>query len=594
MTLASTYIKPFLKAFWALFTFGLLFSGFIMLIYHGSSHSYQAFGAEKKQTSLKWTCPMHPHYIAEEAGTCPICGMDLVKLQGEPEKTQNSDGSGRTIITIPIETIQKMGVRIAKAEPSIYGKRTRSFGIIQENERLQTELSARVEGWIETLKITAVGDHVNKGDVLFEIFSPELIVSQRDYIIALSQSKTDKSNITRRLLSFGVQQKALDLIAEKMEVQQKLPFYATQPGTISELNVTPGSYVRKGMTIAKIQDYSEVWVMVNVSEKDMGFLSKGTAATIYFPSLPGKSVNTIVDYIYPEVDIKTRTGRVRLVVQNETGELRPGTYVDVVFETEISDRLSVPSEAVLKDESGDYVVLSLGEGRFLSKEVKLGLVTDGRAEIKAGLEAGDKIVVSSQFLLDSESALRESFRKLERLQLPLDQLRLSKTDVAKFDHIVDAALYLHESLNDGFAVDEKFLEPAAAIKNIMWSDYKNTKLAGVLTDSQNALKRAQKAKTKTDIREALNQIIKALEPWLLSGAPSHYKEKGLLFYQTSGSKQKWLQQKLPAANPYNKETAELIAWPNKAMRSEKQRSDMPAPEKQDASEKNNMRGSHGQ
>lgn len=595
MFLAKNITKPSCKIFSAVILGALLFSNIALFSPLGFLYSLSAFAAEKNKASQKWTCPMHPHYIADEFGSCPICGMDLVKIQTATEEIKKSEErQNKSVIRIPAETIQKIGVRIEQAEPAKFGKRIRSFGIVKENERLKTELSARVEGWIEDLNITAVGDKVKKGEVLFKMFSPELIVSQRDFIAALGQSKTAKSNITKRLLSFGAQQQALNLITKKREVQQKFPFFATQNGTVAVLNVSPGSYVKRGMTIAKIQDYSVVWVIVNVSEKDMSFISAGTKATIYFPNLPGKTLKTKVDYIYPEVDEKTRTGRVRLVIQNKDRLLRPGTYADVVFDTIISERLSVPSEAVLKDESGDYVVISLGNGRFQSKQVKLGLVTAGRAEIKSGLKAGDQIVVSSQFLLDSESALRESFRKMERLQLPLNQLQLSKIDLAKFDHMVDAALYIHEAITDGYDIDSKFLEPAIAIKNIMWADYKETKLSPILINAERAFKLAYQAKTETEVKQALQSIILALEPWLLEGDPQHYKTKGLQFYRTKTGGKKWLQLGGKPSNPYNAESHELINWPDRVVLFETEAT-VKSSEKSQAkdSRDQSMRGSHG-
>ncbi len=545
-----------------------------LMLFHGQFNpsQFSPFGpiiktslaAETDKTSQKWTCPMHPHYIADEFGTCPICGMDLVKIQSSADD-QNKDPLSKPIISISPEMIQTMGVRLAKAERAAFGKRIRSYGIVKENERLQTELSARVEGWVEKLNITAVGDKVEKGDVLFELFSPELIVSQRDFLAALSQSKNAQSSIKRRLLSFGVQQQALDLITEKKDVQQNIPFFAVQDGTVATLNVTPGSYVKRGMTIAKIQDYSEVWVIVNVSEKDMSFISNGTKANIYFPNIPGKTLNTEVDYIYPDMDEKTRTGRVRLIIDNKDGALRPGTYADVVFETQISERLSVPSEAILKDESGDYLVVALGEGRFRSRNVELGLVTGGRSEIKSGIKSGEDIVVSAQFLIDSESALRESFRKIERLQKPLNQLKLSKNELASFDHMVDAALYIHEALMKGTDIEESQLAPALAIKKVLWSEYKNTRLANVLTETEAAIKQAQSAKTNSERKIALNNIVTALEPWLINGVPAHYKSKKLKLYQTDKAGQKWVQLSATPLNPYNKKQAELIPWPDVVM-----------------------------
>lgn len=598
MTYAKRYQRRFTVSFLVLVSLIFIgdYSGANRFGFHQLTSLFEGSvqAAEKKDEGSKWTCPMHPHYIADEYGSCPICGMDLVKIQSTSEEQPVEGGSNRTIITIPTETIQKMGVRVAKVESSAFGRRVRSFGIVSENERMQTVLSARVEGWVEKLNITAVGDEVKSGDVLFEIFSPELIVSQRDFLLSLGKSKQARNNIRRRLKSFGVQDKALQLIAKKRNVQQTVPFYAERQGTVAELHVSSGSYVRRGMMIAKIKDYSQVWVIVNVSEKDMSFIAEGTKATVLFPNLPGKNIISKVDYVYPEINEKTRTGRVRLVLENKAGELRPGSYADVVFEAQISERLSVPSEAVLKDESGDHVVVSLGEGRFVSKPVKLGLVTGGRAEVRSGIQEGDDVVVSAQFLIDSESSLRESFRKLKRLQLPFSELKLSKEDFAKFDHMVDAALYIHETLKDGKKVDAAFLNPAVSIKNIMWSDYKNTKLSGVLSDAEVAFKQAQKANTATELRAALNSIIDALEPWLLEGAPQHYSQKGVKLFKTKDGLAKWLQLGAKPINPYGGGEAELMPWPQVSNPTDAMTKDGEAEKKAPVEDKtNDPRGSHG-
>ena len=593
MSVSQTRKKQFtnLKRL-ALFSLILFVSITMSIITASPILESQAKAAQTSKAITKWTCPMHPHYIADDAGSCPICGMDLVKINAEAKQDETSNENEKPIITIAPETIQNMGVRLAKVETSEFGKNIRSFGIVEENERLQSEISARVEGWIEKLNITAVGDEVKSGDILFEMFSPELVVSQRDFLIALKQSKSAQNNIKKRLLSFGVQQQALNLITKEKEVRQNLPFFATQKGTISELNVTPGTYVQKGMTIAKIQDYSEVWVIVNVSEKDMGFMSKGTKTTIHFPNLPGKTIKSTVDYIYPNVDERTRTGRVRLVINNKEGKLRPGTYADVVFETEISERLSIPSEAILKNQDGNFVVVALGSGKFQSKRIELGLVSGGRAEIKSGLKENEKIVISSQFMIDSESALRESFKKLEKLQQPLDQLNLKKVELAKFDHIIDAALYIHESLTNNSKMVGQYLDAAISIKSIMWAEHKETKLANILEGTHDALKNAQAAKTKSELKNALAQLTTALEPWILEGAPDHYKTKNVMFFRTKDTDKKWLQLSKAPKNPYSNEQAELINWPKKKI-TKPQTTSTKEKENQDTPRgSHHMRGSH--
>ncbi len=549
-----------------------------------------SFAVETEKNTQKWTCPMHPHYIADDAGPCPICGMDLVKLNTNADRDNiEAQKKAATKIYVPPHTIQTMGVRFAKVEMASFGRQIRSYGIVQENERLRTQLSARVEGWVEKINVTAVGDQVNAGDTLFELYSPELIVSQRDYLSALRQSASQQSRITQRLFSFGVEPKALDLLKKKGQILQTVPFYAPQTGTIAQLNITQGSYVKRGMPIARIQDYSKVWVIVNPSEKDMVFLNKDTPATIYFPNLPGKVLNTKIDYIYPKIDTKTRTGQVRLVIDNKDGKLRPGSYADVIFETAITQRLSVPTSSILKQGGQDHVVISMGDGAFASRKVSLGLSAGDRTEVTKGLAVNETIVVSGQFLFDSESALRESFLKLERLQQPLSQIQLDKVQFASFDHIVDGALYLHEQLYKGGDITPSFFDPALAVKPYLWPQFKNTKLASILTNSQSALKQAQAAKTKSQSRAALQMLIAALEPWMLYANPDHYKALKLVFYESKKTKQRWVQLSSPPQNPFNTEEATPLPWPQMPVITKAKQAD---PEK--ANHRGNPhRGSHG-
>lgn len=511
------------------------------------------------EQAVKWTCPMHPHYIADQPGSCPICGMDLVKQSTETKKS--SAENEQPVITIPAHTIQNMGVRTEKAAMARFGRDIRSFGIVKENERLRTEISARVEGWVEALNITAIGDEVKKGQQLFELFSPELIVSQRDYLTALRQGGQSRINITKRLTSFGVQQQALTLLEKNREVMQRLPFYAEQDGTVTLINITEGSYVKRGMTIARIQDFSTIWVIVNVSESDLPFIGQETMATVYFPNLPGRELKAQVDYIYPMVDAKTRTGQVRLILDNKNGELRPGAYADIVFHAEEERRLSIPAEAVLRDKTGDRVIISLGEGNFTSRQIDLGMISGGKAEVKYGLREGDEIVVSAQFLIDSESALRESLRKLGERQKPLNQIKPDQTHLAMIDHIIDASLYLHEALTKNEAIQPTQLDPALSLRAHLMPRYESTKLGPILEQSESALRAARNARTSKEMQDALGKLNETVKPWIMEGAPAHYRAKKLKLFMDHPTGKIWLQLGESPQNPYGKGHAMPVAWP---------------------------------
>lgn len=514
----------------------------------------------------KWTCPMHPHYIADDFGTCPICGMDLVKL--DTGGSAGGDGAGggggqaRTAIAIPPETLQTMGVRLAKAEMSTFGRIIRSYGIVADNERLQTEMTARLEGWIEELKIRAVGDQVKEGDLLFTLYAPEFQVSQRDYLDALKgQDRTRIESVKARLRAFGMQERAIGELVRRGAALDFVPFHAERDGTVAMIELRPGSYVKRGMLLTRIQDYSQVWLMVSVPEKDLGFIKVGSPARVTLPNLPGREVLAKVEYVYPTVDAKTRTGKVRLVLDNHDGELRPGAYADVAFEVAAAQRLAVPTEAILTSGGGRYVVVSLGEGRFEPRAVATGLTSGRWTEIAGEIEVGEEIVVSGQFLIDSESALRESFRKLERLQLPLSVLKLTDAQFAMVDHFVDAALYLHEALVDGYDVDAKFLDPAIEVKTLLWPTFQHTRLAFVMEDAVKAMRKAQAAEATSEVRSALADLATALGPWMREGAPRHYADKKLAMHVDEASGRMWVQQEGKAANPYGDGKATTLAWP---------------------------------
>ncbi len=548
----------------------------------------QAKASENNKT--KWTCPMHPHYIADEAGTCPICGMNLVKLETKEKVPSTSSVASRSQVTISPQIIQNIGVRIAKAESSLFGRKIRSYGIVHENERTQTEISARLEGWVEDLKVTAVGDDVTKGMVLFTLFAPELIVSQRDFLT--TKGTVRRRNVKKRLLSFGVQKQFIDELIRTEQVMDNVPFYADRDGTMSELHLKQGTYVKRGMMLAKIQDYSKVWLIAGVAETDLSFISKGTTASVKFPNVPGKEVIAKVDYIYPTIDSKTRTGKVRFVIDNKDGKIPPGTYADVEFQVEIKRRLSIPSEAILKSGSGKYVVVSLGQGQFEPRPIKVGLTSGNRTEITDGVKVGEDVVVSGQFLLDSESALREAFRKLERVQSPLGLLKLDKTQMSMIDHIVDAALYIHEALVNGNDIEPKQLEPAVQMKDVLLESFKNTKLEFVLQDGEKALRQAQTAKTVSELRASLGKLVKALKPWMSEGAPQHYRNRKVVMFHDPESNHMWLQLAGIEANPYSTSPGHRIAWPEAPNIQKTSEKNPTLNSKKEMSSSQNMRGSH--
>ena len=334
-------------------------------------------------------------------------GMDYIPVY------ENEDAGEGSAVVVPAETIQTLGVKIANVEEVDFGRTIRTFGAVADNARLLTEITSRVDGWIDELVITAVGDEARKGDLLFRLRSPDLIAAKRDYVTALrSGSPSWAASSATRLKSLGVQDETIAEIKAGRTLDELTPFYAERDGIVSMLNVRKGAFIKSGYLIATIADYGEVWVIASIAEQDLPVIAAGARAAVRFPNAASSDQIATVDYVYPTVDPKTRTGKARIVLDNPDLALRPGAYADVSFQFGSQSRLAVPSEAILRDLSGAHVILAMGEGRFMPMPVKTGLVASGFTEIVEGLNAGDAIVVSGQFLIDSESNLKESLRKL--------------------------------------------------------------------------------------------------------------------------------------------------------------------------------------
>ncbi len=536
----------------------------------------------------QYTCPMHPHYVADRQGTCPICGMDLVELASEQESEDdgaamesmdNSDKGGmeRTTVTIDPETIQNTGIRTEEAQMASFGTLVRSYGDVTENVRLQFDISARVEGWVEDLKVQAMGDEVKKGDLLFNLYSPALISAQQDLISAIATGYKGRiDSAAKRLVSLGMQKRAIEEVKSRRKAFQSVPYYAESDGLVSAMNVRDGTYAKPGMNLMTLQNYDTVWVDVSVAEQDIPYITKETKAMVSLPALGVKEKEAAIDYIYPTIDRATRTGRIRLVLDNADGKLKPGAYADVELETGVDRRLSIPGDAILKSKDGDFVVVAMDQGRFQPRKILAGLKYKGRTEVLDGLAEKDKVVVSGQFLIDSESALRESFRKMQRMQMPLALLDMTDDQLAMIDHLIDAAIYIQKELTTGRTPNPNMIMPAITLGDHLMPVFRGTKLQFVLEDAEMALKAAQDNVTDKEWQTSLNDLVTALKPWLLEGKPQHYKSKGLQFYMAHGLDTYWLQLGDAVENPYGEGHPMKIDWPDKVEAEAPEITEMPA------------------
>ncbi len=500
----------------------------------------------------------HPYAIASKVEDYQAHGHT-----GQKHGPTHGSKPARAAVLIDPETIQNIGVRTEKVEKHPFGLGVRSYGMVTENVRIQYDISSRIEGWIEDLKVTAVGDEVQKGDFLFDVYSPDLISAQQDFVTAQRSGIGGRArSAEKRLLSLGVQQQVVGTLRKNLKVLENVPFYAEESGVISEINVSANTYVKPGMTIAKIQDYSSVWINVSVAEEDLPKLTDGGNAKVSFPKLGNRDRTATIDYIYPTVDKATRTGQVRLVLDNADGELKPGAYADIEFQTDVRNRLSVPIEAVLRSSDGDYVIVAKGNGRFQPRKIETGVPNKDLIEVVSGVREGEEIVVSAQFLIDSESKLKESFLKFTKVNMPLSLLEVSHSQMEELNHLVDAAIYLQQTINGAVEYNPAKLQTAISLSERLSQQFAGTKLQEVAEEATSALKKATTETDTTALQEPLAQLIKALQPWLLEGQPQYFKDKGLLLYMDHPSGSHWVQLEKAPSNPYGNGHAMIVEWPD--------------------------------
>lgn len=526
-----------------------------------------------------YTCAMHPHYIStDKGGTCPICGMNLV-----PVKNAEVEHGEPKFISVSADMVQTMGVRTSTVEMVDFSRTLRAFGTVEVNERLENVSVSRIEGWIEQLNISAEGDAVNNGDLLYRVYSPDLLSAQRDYLTALNSSNKQRlESVTQRLRSIGMQDQALAQLRQSRKVIEKVPVYAESDGIVAELSVREGSYIKPGTLILRLQSYRNVWVIASVPETDLSLISNGVSAYLRFPSAPQAPSLGTVDTIYPTIDPKTRTAKVRIEVDNSEGQLLPGAYADISFRFANKPRLSIVSEALLRDSRGGHVIVALGEGRFTSRAVVSGISVGGRTEIISGLAQAELVVASAQFMLDSEVNLREGLSKLSQSDATLSvfkaseqgsvlsEVQVNSESLAQLDHFVDAALYLHEVLTKGIEFNADFLNPAIALSESLIDELNNSAITTLLISSKSALLNAKASSNKQQLKAHLGQLTDAFLPWLLLGAPEHYTSLGLRVYRDKSTTQVWLQSTGNLMNPYGLEKqgdVDIYQWSSRQWRS---------------------------
>ena len=464
----------------------------------------------------KYTCGMHPMIITDEPGLCPICNMDLTPLKAdgstdsdmttgerkikywvapmdptfirdEPGKSpmgmdlvpvyEDQAASGSIISVDPV-TSQNMGVRMALVTRKDLSRTIRTVGLIGYEEPKQFSINSKIDGWVERLHVNETGQVVKKGAPLLDIYSPALVSAQEEFLLARNNNITlaespfpaiadgakrlqDASR--RRLKLWDISDRQIARLEKTGEVMKNLTLYAPYEGIVTMKMVREGQFIKGGMELLTLSDISKVWVYADIYEYEMPWVKVGQKARIILPYVGSEPIESTVSYIYPFVEPKTRTVKARFDIDNPGFVLKPEMYVNVRLESEpVANALTIPVEAVLYSGEKQTVFVALGEGKFEPRQVKTGMQNDdGDIEIVQGLLEGEHVVTSAQFMLDSESKLREAIQKMLEPQAPSAETRVhAGRDMDKQD----------EKMDDLFADDEKDKQGKESLEDLFEKD----------------------------------------------------------------------------------------------------------------------------
>ncbi|CAH1578191.1 MULTISPECIES: efflux RND transporter periplasmic adaptor subunit [Vibrio harveyi group] len=402
----------------------------------GSAHDMSAMGGESAASSndpLYWVAPMDPNYKRDKPGKSPM-GMDLIPVYAED---LSGEKSAPGTITIDPSVENNLGVKTAKVTLEKLSPRIETVGYIAFDESHLWQTNVRVAGWVEKLYINAVGEKVKKGDVLFTLYSPELVKAQEELLNAYRTGRQGLvKGATERLVTLGVDRAQIKSITRSGKASQTIEIKAPADGVIASLNVREGGYLSPAQAVISAGPLDNVWVDAEVFERQAHWMKAGSQATMTLDAIPGNEWQGVVDYVYPILDPKTRTLRVRLKFPNPNGELKPNMFANIALQPVTDDAvLTIPKSSVIRSGGMTRVVLAEGDGKYRSARIEVGREAGEQIEVLQGLKQDDKIVTSAHFMLDSESSQSADLSRINGVE-PEAETAWAKgeiTDVMK-DH----------------------------------------------------------------------------------------------------------------------------------------------------------------
>lgn len=377
--------------------------------------------AEKK--ILYWYDPMHPQYRSDRAGKSPDCGMDMVPKFAESEPANSATVStppGYSVVRIPLERRQEIGVTTATVEKRFIGGTLQTNGVIAEDEARIHAVNAKFGGYIDRLLVDRTGQAVRRSQPLLTVYSPDLVATERELLLAVENARrlrgsssaaaaSDAQSLLsatwQRLRLWDIPDSEIDRIQKSGEVSRTLTLASPVSGTVLKKDAVAGMAITPGMSLYTIADLSVVWVLADVYQSELARVAPGTEAVISASFLGGESLRGRVDFIYPTLTEETRTGKIRVVVANSKGTLKPGMFVRVSLPGGRRNSLAVPRSAVIETGERQIAFVEQSPGVYAPRAVKVGTSEGDFVEVVSGLASGETVVTSANFLIDSESRI---------------------------------------------------------------------------------------------------------------------------------------------------------------------------------------------
>jgi len=409
---------------------GLIFGAVVTyFIFAANNETMETDESSDQKEPLYWVAPMDPNYRRDQPGQSPM-GMDLIPYYGD----ESNDSPGT--INISPDVVNNLGVRTEQVTSRKGSSVINGVGVVQYDEEQLFHIHPRVEGWIEKLHIKSSGEEVSKKQPLYEMYSPQLVNAQEELILALKRNdgKFIKAS-EERLKSLQFSNEQIAAVKKSKKALQQVTFYSPNHGVVENLKIREGFYVKPGDTLMSIGALDEVWVEVDILEKQASLISLNQPVKMKLDYAPGKTWDGLVDFIHPTLDAMTRTLKVRLRFENSDKALKPNMYASITIDAVAENStLVVPAEAVIRTGNSNRVVLALGNGMFKSVDVALGYLYDDYIEVLDGLVLGDVVVTSAQFLLDSESSKTSDFTRMNHSQMDHTQMDHTQMDHSQMDH----------------------------------------------------------------------------------------------------------------------------------------------------------------